>query len=659
MTRIVQKIKDILIGKARNPHDKNLFHKISLVALLAWVGLGADGISSSCYGPPEAFVTLGHHYYLAFFVAVATVFTIFVISASYTQIVEVFPSEGGGYYVASKLLSPTVGMVSGCALIIDYVLTIAISVASGTDAIYSFLPQSFPLSKIIFAVAIILTLTLLNLRGVKESVSVLVPIFIIFMVTHVFAILYAIGTHASGTADVIAATARDIKSSHAELGLAGMLLLVARSYSMGAGTYTGLEAVSNGMPVLREPKIQTAKKTMFYMALSLSFLVIGLMTAYIFYHVSLVPGKTLNAVLLEKVTSSWPLGIAGAFILITLVSEAALLFVAAQTGFLGGPRVIASMATDRWFPSKFAILSDRLVTQNGIFIMSAAAVVTLIFTKGSVELLVILYSINVFITFVLSQLGMVFHWIRTRKENKKWLSKIFVNGIGLVLTTAILCSMLVMKFHDGGWLTVLITMSLVAGALIVKKHYQNTWKLLKRLDTLVEAVNFAQETSLPESQKTGFNPRARTAILFVNGYNGLGLHTLFNIIRLFGDTFKNYVFIQIGVIDASNFKSEEELKEIHDKVKADLSNYVLFIRKQGYHAEGISRAGIGLIEEAEKVSAEMLKKYPNALFFGGQLAFKQETVFSKWLHNYTVFTLQNRFYQKGIPFFIVPIRIDL
>ena len=155
-----QKLKNLVIGKSRSPRDTRIFHKLSLIAFFAWVGLGADGLSSSCYGPQEAFLALGHHPYLAIFVAAASALTIFVISASYSQIVELFPTGGGGYLVASKLLSPGLGMLSGCALLIDYVLTITVSIASGADAICS-LPifQKWQSYRLGFAVCIVLLMT--------------------------------------------------------------------------------------------------------------------------------------------------------------------------------------------------------------------------------------------------------------------------------------------------------------------------------------------------------------------------------------------------------------------------------------------------------------------------------------------------------------------
>src|SRR5580692_3497239 len=166
------KLKTALIGKSRDLSDQSLFHKLSLIAFFAWVGLGADGLSSSCYGPEETFKALNGHVYLSLIVAAAAVVTVFVISASYSQIIELFPTGGGGYLVASKLLSPTLGVVSGCALLIDYVLTITISIASGADAFFSLVPPNWLPWKLTFSVAGLVLLTFLNLRGVKESVLV-------------------------------------------------------------------------------------------------------------------------------------------------------------------------------------------------------------------------------------------------------------------------------------------------------------------------------------------------------------------------------------------------------------------------------------------------------------------------------------------------------
>ena len=483
-----QLIKNIVIGGSRDPRDSRIFHKISLIAFFAWIGLGADGLSSSCYGPQEAYLALKGHFYLSVFVALATAITIFIISTSYSQIIEIFPHGGGGYLVASKLLSPSIGMVSGCALLIDYVLTIAVSIASGTDAIFSLLPVSGQTYRLAFAVFVVLILMLLNMRGVKESILFLMPIFLTFIATHIFIIIYVFSTHIPALPQVITAVRTDVGSTVSEVGFFGMLFLIMRAYSMGAGTYTGIEAVSNGMPVLREPRVQTAKHTMRYMAVSLAFMVLGLMLTYIFYNIRPQTGKTLNAILFQQATGGWGGNLSHIFILIALVSEAALLFVAAQTGFIDGPRVLGNMAVDRWFPTRFSVLSDRLVTQNGILIMSGLSIALMILSRGSVRFLVVLYSINVFITFSLSQLGMVRHWWNYRKSVKGWIRKLSINGTGLILTSFVLVSMIIFKFNEGGWITLIITGMLVVLAVIIKQHYRQTMEILKRLDNLVSSV---------------------------------------------------------------------------------------------------------------------------------------------------------------------------
>jgi len=201
-TRIAS-LKELLFGKPKDPLDPKVFHQISLVAFLAWVGLGADGLSSSAYGPEEAYLALGEHFYLALPLALLMVVTVFVISASYAQIIELFPTGGGGYLVATKLLGPKAGLISGSALVVDYMLTITISIASSADALFSFLPINYQPFKIFAEVLLIFALIFLNLRGVKESVLFLLPIFLLFIAMHVVGIALGIGSHLSNLPAVV------------------------------------------------------------------------------------------------------------------------------------------------------------------------------------------------------------------------------------------------------------------------------------------------------------------------------------------------------------------------------------------------------------------------------------------------------------------------
>ena len=660
---LIQRIKKLVIGKERSLSDPALFHRLSLIAFFAWVGLGADGITSSCYGPSEAFLTLGHHIYLSIFVAIGTVVTIFIISASYHQIIDLFPTGGGGYLVASKLLSPSVGMVSGCALLIDYLLTITLSIASGTEALFSFLPGEWISYKLIVAVAGVVMLTLLNMRGVKESVIPLVPVFMCFIIMHAFAIIYGIIPHLGNIPEVVQATSNDIRSATSEMGIFGMIFLILRSYSMGAGTYTGIEAVSNGIPILREPKALTARRTMNYMTASLALLVSGLMIAYILYGVGHVPGKTLNAVLLGEITKTWNRHIGYLFVLVTLISEATLLYVAAQTGFLDGPRVLSNMALDRWVPTRFSSLNDRLVTQNGILIMGIASVILMLYSHGNVRFLVVLYSINVFITFSLSQLGMVRHWWLSKSKAIQWKRKLFINGLGLILTSFILFSMIVLKFDEGGWITLFITGSFVTLAVIIKRHYNKTLDTLKRLDILVEVTG----KEIEKDDKKGpqgmirsngdINTDAKTAVIFVNGFSGTGLHTLFAIIRLFGGVYKNFIFVQIGQIDSGVFKGINEINNLKRNIGKDTELYVKYMQQHGYYAESVTSIGIDIVEDSVNIAPKILERFPQSIFFTGQLVFPEDSFLTRWLHNYTSFAIQRRFYHMGLPIVILPIRI--
>ena len=227
--------------------------------------------------------------------------TVFVISASYSHIIELFPTGGGGYLVATKLLGPKVGLVSGSALIVDYMLTITISVASAGDQIFSFLPISTHGFKLAIEFGLIFFLIYLNLRGTKETVLFLLPIFLLFVVAHIFAIGLGILPKAAEVPLVASTTYQKTIGDIQGLGLWATLFIVLHAYSLGGGTYTGIEAVSNGLQALREPRVETGKKTMLYMATSLAFTASGLLLCYLLNQVSHETGKTLNASLFAKV----------------------------------------------------------------------------------------------------------------------------------------------------------------------------------------------------------------------------------------------------------------------------------------------------------------------------------------------------------------------
>ena len=648
------RLRAAVVGKPRDLSDRALFHKISLVAVLAWVGLGADGLSSSCYGPEESFKALGQYPSLAIVIALACVITIAVICASYRQIIELFPSGGGGYLVASKLLGSQAGLVSGSALLVDYVLTIAISIASGADALFSLLPPEFHHWKLPFACGGIALMTLLNLRGVRESVLLWAPVFFGFIVTHAVAILITVGLHIGDVGEIAQRTGSDISAAHSELGLAGLLVLLLRAFSVGAGTYTGIEAVSNGLPVLREPRVETGKRTMVYMGLSLGITVFGLLLAYMLVGVQPEEGKTLNAVLFERITADWPAWLGSTFVTLCMIFATALLFIAAQAGFLDGPRVLANMALDRWFPSRFATLSDRFVAQNGILLMGLAALAVVLGSEGSVDLLVVLYSMNVFLTFSLSQLGMCIHWLKQRRLGHSWRRGFAINGLGLFLTGSILVALCSIKFFEGGWVTIVITATLIALAGLVRRHYSRTARQLQRLDSALPAVERGERLVPVQLPPPG---QGRTAILLCNGYNGLGVHTFYGMFRMFPNSFDRCVLLHVGAVDAGTFKGTDELERLQESTREQLRRFAAIGQACGLAVETKSEISADVLGTLQRLIEEALAEHPAAIVFAGQLAFLRETVWTRWLHNYVVFALQRIFCRQGVPFVIVPVRV--
>lgn len=657
--RLLESARRIVIGGSRNPLDPRVFHHISLAAFLAWVGLGADGLSSSCYGPEEAFVTLGTHSHLAVFLAVAMMLTIGVISVSYAQIISLFPSGGGGYLVATSLLGKGAGLVSGAALVVDYAMTIAMQVAACVAALSSLSPRAVPQSRqLVFSLVVVLLLIILNLRGVKESVLVLLPIFLLFLVTHILLIAFGIGQHATALPEVAAATARETRETWTSLGAFGTLALLLRAFSMGGGTYTGIEAVSNGLQILREPRVQTGRRTMTYMAVSLSLTAGGLILCYLLAGVHRVPGRTLNAVLTEKLATEalGPGHLAAGFLLLTLVAEGALLLVGGQAGFLDGPRVLANMAIDSWVPHQFALLSDRLVTQNGIVVMGGAAFGILLYTGGSIDVIVVMYAINVFLTFTLSQLGMCVHWWRVRNEDPHWKRHLGVNGLGLALTATLLVATVMMKFRQGGWVTVLITGSVVVLSVLVRRHYRSIRNLLKRTDDVLTTLK------PPGGVPPRVEPPHRgtpTAVFLVSGFNGLGMHSFLNVQRYFPNYFKNCIFLSVGVVDSASFKGAREMENLRKDTERDLNRYVEFARANGLAAEHHLAVGTDLLDELVELCREVSGKWDRPTFFMSKLVFPTENVLNRLLHNQTPYALQRRLHMEGMHSVIMPIQAQV
>ncbi|MCM8794349.1 MAG: APC family permease [Candidatus Omnitrophica bacterium] len=652
---LFERIRRIFLGPASNLRDPSVGHKISLIAFFAWVGLGADGLSSSAYGPEEAFRMLGEHTYLAVVLVLATALTVFIISYAYTRIIEHFPTGGGGYVVATELLGKPAGVVSGCALLVDYILTITVSIAAGGDALFSLLPLSLAHWKLPVEFAAIVLLIVMNVRGVKESVAVLTPIFLTFILTHAFLILGGIAIHLADIPEIARHTSDGFRSGLTTLGGWGLFLVFLHAYSLGGGTYTGIEAVSNGVGTLRDPKVQTGKKTMTYMAASLVFTAGGLLLCYMLANVRPVAGQTLNAVLANDLMGSIRLGaveIGGFLVLITIASEAVLLLVAAQTGFIDGPRVMANMALDSWLPRRFSALSDRLTNQNGILLFGAAAMGMLLYTGGHIQILVVMYSVNVFLTFSLSEIGMVNLCIKNWRKGPAWKRELLVHATGLILCSCILLIMLLEKFREGAWLTVVITAICVWLCFSIRRHYHLVTAKIKELDRY-----FRNLPAVSEGKRPSFDPEKPTAVILVGGYAGLGKHVFLNIFRHFPGVFKNAVFLNIGVVNSEFFKEGHYIESVERKTRQILQEYVSFSEQMGIPADSAYRIGTDVVETASELCVETAQRFPRTVFFAGELLFENPAWYHRILHNETAYAILRKIQFAGLTMVILPIRI--
>src|SRR3954466_3894694 len=609
-----QQFKRVLLGGPKDIQDPQLFHTLSLAAFLAWVGLGADGFSSSSYGPEEAFKNLGQHQYLAIFLALATGMTVLVISAAYTKIIEHFPFGGGGYVVTSRLIGPRAGVVSGAALLIDYVLTCTTSVAAGGEAIFSNFPEHWHVWKLPVELVVIAVLTVLNLRGIRESIRVLMPIFVTFLITHVILIIGSVGFHIGRAGEVARSVSSGLSHDLGTMGFVALALLFLRAYSLGAGTYTGIEAVSNGLSIMREPRVLTGKRTMVYMSTSLAVTAGGIILGYLLMNVQPVQGKTMNYVLAEMLAGSVHLGpipIGHWYVIITIAAEALLLFVAAQAGFIAGPRVMANLAQDSFLPHRFSALSDRLTMQNGVLLMGVASFLMLLYTRGSVDALVVMYSINVFITFALSQLGMIRYWRRqeTRRKHREHLRPLAIAVICFVLCTFILIVNVFEKFTEGAWLTVVVTGALVALCMVIKRHYNGVFERLKRLDQILGALPSSGSTKELHIEK-----KKPTAVMLVGGFSGLGIHSLLTVMKMFPRYFHNVVFMSVGVVDSATFQGVEEVDRVQEQTEESLKKYVQLATGLGIPADYRMAMGTEAISGCEKLASEVAREYERSIF---------------------------------------------
>ena len=452
----------------------------------------SDPLSSVAYAPQELLMILliGGLGLLAAgpWVALAVVVLLLVVVLSYRQLIKAYPSGGGDYEVASKNLGEKAGLVVASALLVDYVMTVAVSVASGVDNIISAIPVLNPY-RIWIAVGFVVILAAVNLRGVRESSRAFaVPTYLFIGSIAVMIVAYAVRALAG---DVPIAESSDLIVQGESLSQAAFVLLLLRAFASGCAALTGVEAISNGVQAFRRPKIENAQKTLMAMGgiaiVLFSGLVVVALLAQVHYidctefieFVGCGDGDDPQRSLIAQIASTTFGNYSIPFFIIQ-AATAAVLLLAANTAFNGFPLLGSVLATDRYAPKALATRGDRLIFSNGVIALSITAIVILIVFRADVTTLIQLYIIGVFTSFTLGQTGMVRHWLRVLREGTDdrgavWRGLI-INALGAVMTMSVLLIVTVTKFTHGAWIVFIVMPILFTLMLGVNRYYRDVDK---------------------------------------------------------------------------------------------------------------------------------------------------------------------------------------
>jgi len=295
------------------------------------------------------------------------------------------------------------------------------------------------------------------------------------------------------------------------------------------------------------------------------------------------------------------------------------------------------------------------VTKNGIFLMGFAAIHALMYTRGDIGTLVVMYSINVFITFSLTELGMARHWIKDRAKEPKWKSQLAIHGTGLVMCVSILVVIIFEKFAQGGWITVVVTSIVIAFSFWVHSHYEDVKIGLKRLDEILTTLPLPDKKG--NGEPTTLDPEEPTAVISVASFSGFGLHQILSIHKIFPGHFKQFMFVSAAVVDSGNFKGAEEIEHLERQTEEELRRYVAWTQAHGFQADFRMAVGTEAVATIEELCRELAAEFPRAIFFMGRLIFREEKWYHRLLHNETPHAIQRRLQFEGIQAMVLPIRV--
>jgi amino acid transporter len=482
--RVVQAIKGILLGSpfatSRLLHER--LSKIQALPIFA-----SDALSSSAYATEEILLVLvlAGTGALSYSMPIAAVIVLLlaIVTISYRQTIKAYPNGGGAYIVAHENLGRMPGLAAAGALMVDYVLTVAVSVAAGVAAITSAFPEAHDF-RVPIALAVVAIFTLGNLRGVRESGTIFAaPTYFFILMMGSMIVIGFIRVLIGDAPGSLLHEAPPHETVAATQGLT--LFLILRAFSSGSAALTGVEAISNGVPAFKPPESENARKTLATMACILAFLVLGItfISSRFGVVVTEESTETVVSILGEEV-----FGGKNAVYFAYQAATALVLFLAANTAYADFPRLSAILATDRFMPRQFTFRGDRLAFSHGILVLAASAGLLLVIFGAEVTNLIPLYAVGVFVSFTLSQSGMVQHWLKLKEPG--WRSSLVINGIGAAATAVVAIIIASTKFVSGAWISILAMAILMAGFALIRRHYD--WFQRKIAVTEDEIPSFVQ-----------------------------------------------------------------------------------------------------------------------------------------------------------------------
>ena len=454
---MLTRLKDFLIGP---PLPTRQLQDTKLNKIRALAAFSPDALSSIAYANQEIYLGLvvagSAGLTLAWPIGLAITGLLVVVALSYYQTIQGYPSGGGSYVVARENLGTGIGLVTASALLIDYLLTAAVSLTAGVEAIASAFPALWP-HRVLIALFLLVIITIANLRGLRETGTLMsVPVYL-FLFTYLPMLAY--GAFRLWTGGPVSLTET---APAASLPMTTFMLL--HTFATGCTARTGIEAISNGVPSFQSPESKNAGRTLIVMAILMGLLFVGSIGLTQFLGVIAGPQETILSALSRGLLGNGP-----AYFLIQ-ISTMLILAVAANTSFAGFPRLAAILAKDGFLPRQFTGLGDRLVFANGILALSIATAVLIVLFSGDSHALIPLFAVGVFLAFSLSQAGMVVHWWRER--GRGWVSKMIANGAGALATFVTLLVVGYSKFLEGAWLTIILIPMIVILFYRIRAHYR-------------------------------------------------------------------------------------------------------------------------------------------------------------------------------------------